>query len=596
MGGKHLQKDSKSSIARKYRYLFTLPSIKVAIILVVTVSTFLFISSYFLLYEINLSALITLLIFEASIFVLIMIERIILKDNPLVTFRRLAFISFFSYLIWLLVLIFGLLIFIPFSIRYENYISLLLLGFFYAIAFRLLVVVSIFYGNLLKKAFIIFFQPMILAPILFPILLFIEKITVYAIPTLGGVIIITLVAFYLIFVNRPGEKLMGIGSLELFRAFLSAWAANRPEFIEEFMDKMSSQEKVRANVMVLDSKDMKIALVIPEVHPGPFYPVGSSNLPFHLQNWFLINGFSPIILHGVSGHELNLPSKREVDKFISSFKNSKVIASGKTCSIPIIAKVGKATFTCIAFGDTVLVMLTLSPFGMEDLPLDLKQDIEDISLKLGYSHAMIVDTHNSQGDIMNKEDYDDFIKATEKALTDLKSIDQNDFMVGFAHSSELDLRLGNDIGPAGLSVLVLETNGKKYSIVVADSNNVIMGLREELLKKFKDSRAPIIELCTSDTHVTAGKTSSSKGYIALGEGTSLKELSEFIKILIDKSLERLTPANFQVNYVDSSVKVIGMRLIDEFSKVLDESLSLFKKGGLTIAALSVLFFLTVIFV
>jgi putative membrane protein len=420
-------------------------------------------------------------------------------------------------------------------------------------------------------------------------------ITIYTIPTLGGVAIITFIAFYLIFVNRTGAKLIGIGSLKLFRAFLSAWAANRPEFIEEFMDRMSSEETVRASVIVLNSRNMKIALVVPEVHPGPFYPVGSSNLPYHLQSWFLSNVFSPMIFHGVSGHELNLPSKKEVDKFVSSLKDLRAIASGKTCSVPIIVKVGKATATCIAFGDTVLIMLTLSPFGMEDLPLDLKQKIEGLALKLGYNHAIIVDTHNSQGDEIKKEDCEELIKATEKALTDLKSVDQHNFMIGFAHSSELDPHLGKDIGPAGLGVLVLEIDGKKHSIIASDSNNAVMGLREELLKNFKESRAPVLELCTSDTHVTAGKTSSLKGYIALGERTSSKELPEIIRILIDKSLERMTRADFQVSYVDSSVKVIGMKLIDDFSKVLDKSLSLVKKGNIMIVALSILFvILTVI--
>lgn len=592
-----LHRDSKSRIARRYRNLFTLPSIKVAVVLAIVTSAFLLITSYSLLYRLDLSALISLIIFEAVIFVSIMIEQIVLMDNPLATFRRLVLISFFSYLVWLFALIFGLLLSIPLSIYHGNYISFLLLGFFFVIAFRLLVVGSIFYGNLLKKAFITLFQPIILATILFPIPSFIEIATVYTVPTLSGVIIVTSVAFYLFFVNRTGAKLMRMGSLELLRAFLSAWAANDPKFIEEFMDKISSQEKVRVNAIVLDSKNMKIVLVIPEVHPGPFHPVGSSNLPFHLQNWFLSNGFSPMIFHGISGHELNLPSKKEVDRFISSLKNLKTIASGKTCSTPIIAKVGKATATCFAFGETALIMLTLSPFGMEDLPLDLKQKIEDLSLKLGYKHAVIIDTHNSQGGEISKEDYDEFIECAEKALTNLKSVNQHDFRVGFAHSSELNLRLGNDVGPAGLNVLVLEIDGEKYSIVAADSNNSITGLREELLTNFKDSNAPILELCTSDTHVTAGKTSSSKGYISLGERTGLKELSEVIKALIDKSLERLASANFQVNYVDSSAKVIGMSLIDNFSKVLDKSLSLVKKGGLIIIVLSILFvFLTGIFV
>jgi putative membrane protein len=555
----------------------------------------LFFASYFLLYGFDLSAPITLLIFEILIFVSIVMEQTILRDNPLATFRRLVLISFFTYLVWLLVLIFGLLS-IPFSIHYEHYISFLLLGFSYAIAFRLLVIGSIFYGNLLEKAFITFFQPIVLAPILFPIPSFNKIITLYSIPTFGGIAIITSVVFYLIFINRTGTKLIGLGSLELLRAFLSAWAANSPKFIEDFMDKVSLQEKVRMNLIVLDSNDMKIALVVPEVHPGPFYPVGSSNLPFYLQNWFKNNGFSSMIFHGISGHELNLPSKKEVDRFISSLKNLETVASGKTCSIPIIAKVGKATATCIAFGDTVLIMLTLSPFGMEDLPLNLKQKIENLAFKLGYKNTIIVDTHNSQGDIIKEDDCDELIKSAEKALINLRSLNQGNFMAGFAHSSELDLQLGEDIGPAGLGVLVLEINGRKYSIVAVDSNNSIKGLREELLRNFKDSKAPILELCTSDTHFTAGKKSISKGYIALGERTGLKELSEAIKVLICKSLERLAPASFQVNYVTSSVKVIGMELINTLSKVLDKSLSLVKKGGIIIVILSILFLLlTVIF-
>lgn len=423
-----------------------------------------------------------------------------------------------------------------------------------------------------------------------------KMIALYFISTFGG-IIITLVLFYLILINRIGTKLMGVSSLELLRAFLSAWAANSPEFIEDFMDKVSSQEKVRVSVIMLDSNDVKIALVVPEVHPGPFYPIGSSNLPFHLQNWFKNNGFSSMIFHGISGHELNLPSKREVDRFILSLKNLKTIASGKTCSIPVIAKVGRATATGIAFDDSVLIMLTLSPFGMEDLPLSLKQDIEDLALKLGYKHAIIIDTHNSQGDIIKEEDCNELIKSAEKVMMDLRSLEQYNFMVGFAHSSELGLQFERDIGPAGLSVLVLEINDKKYSLVVADSNNCITGLREELLSNFKDSKAPILEICTSDTHVTAGKIFGSKGYIALGERTSPKDLSEAIKSLIEKSLERLAMANFQVNYTDPSVKVIGIKLIDKLSDVIDKSLSLVKRGGILIAILSVLFlFLTVIFV
>ncbi|MCP8311237.1 MAG: DUF2070 family protein [Candidatus Methylarchaceae archaeon HK01M] len=574
-----------------------MPSIKTAVLLAIIISATLFITSHIVLYRINSSTFITFLAFEAVLFASIIIEQMVLKGNPLVTFRRLVVLSSISNLIWLSIVFFGLILSIPFSIHLEKYISLLLLGLFCVIAFRMLVSASIFYGRLSKRVFSAFFQPLLLVPMLFPFPSTIEMAAVYTIPALGGAGIISSVALYLIVIDRSGARLIGVGSLNLFRSFLSAWAADHPEFIEEFMEKMSSQQTVRASVMIFDSAVMKLALVIPEVHPGPFHSVGSSNLPLYIRNWFLKKGFSPLILHGISGHELNLPSKREVDRFIATFEGLKTVASGQTCSNPVTTKVGKAISTCIAFGDVVFVMPTLSPFGMEDLPLDLKQKVEGLALKFGYSYTIIADTHNSQGEHIRKEDYDDLIEAIEKALSNLKSRGQHDLMVGAAHSSEFDLQLGEDIGPAGLGLLILDIDGEKYSIVVSDSNNAAKGLREELLERFKDSKAPLLELCTSDTHVTAGKISNLKGYITLGERTGLNELSEAIKTLMDKAVERIARAKFQVKWVDSLVKVIGLKLIDNLSIVLEKSFSLVKKGGLAIITFSfVVLLLTAIFI
>jgi len=588
--GKYLQKDPKSNITSKYQALFTLPSIKTAVLLAFIASATLFISSHFLLYEINAFTFIILFAFEAVLFTSIMFEKIILRDNPLVTFRRLIVLSSISNSIWVSIIFLGLILSVPFSMHFEKYVFFLLIGFFCVIAFRMLVSISIFYGSMLKRIFSAFFQPILLALILFlfPI---IQITTNYIIIALVGAGIVTLVIIYLIIVDRSGAKIIGVGSLELFRAFLTAWAANHPEFIEGFIEKMGSRQTVKTNIMIFDQDSSKPTLVIPEVHPGPFYPVGSSNLPLYLRNWFLDEGLSPLILHGVSGHELNLPSKGEVDKYISTFESFKTIATGKTCSLPVFAKLGKATVTCIAFEDVVFVMPTLSPFGMEDLPLGIKHKVETLALKSGYNYVMIVDTHNSQGELISDEDYEDLIKAIENALIHLKSCDQYDLMVGFAHSSEFDIRLGNDIGPAGLGVLILNIDDKKYSMVVSDSNNAIAGLREELIENFKGSKAPVLELCTSDTHVTAGKISDLKGYIALGERTGLDELSAAIKILINEAVKRISRAKLKVRSVNSSVKVIGTKLIDDLSIVLDRSFYLVKKGGLVIITISFLILL-----
>jgi len=97
--------------------------------------------------------------------------------------------------------------------------------------------------------------------------------------------------------------------------------------------------------------------VATDVHPGPFYPVGSSNLPFTLYEWFRDRGYSPMILHSVSDHNLNLPSKKEVQNFLLSLDSLSSIASNSTCTKPVVQTVGRATVIGIAFEDTLLLLL-----------------------------------------------------------------------------------------------------------------------------------------------------------------------------------------------------------------------------------------------
>lgn len=564
--------------------LFTLPSTKISVVLEILFSAILFIVYRFPLYGFNQPNVIILIIFEISLFSLVFIERTVLGEgNPLATFKRLGVTSLVSNIIWLFVLCLGFLFSLP---LYQYKLdSFLYLGFFFVLSFRLMIFISAFFKNLLKKIIMTILQPVFLLCILdSPISIL--KISSYVVPIFGGMMIVTSSIAFLMIVDRSSMKFLDVGTLDLFRAFLSAWSTNYPDALEQIMEKRSASYTIETNTLIFNSVNMKLALIIPEVHPGPFYPAGSSNLPSHIQKWFLSKGFSPLVFHGVSGHEFNLPSMSEVKKFISNFDKLSVISSGKTCSAPMITKLGEATASCIAFGNDAIIMLTSSPYGMEDLPLDIKEKIESLATNLGYSHVIVIDTHNSQGSHISEEIYNCFVKATEKSLSDLKSMSQNTFKVGYAHSSDFNLKLGNDIGAAGLGTIVIEVEGKKYSIVSVDANNAVSGLREELMKNLNNSQAPILEICTSDTHITAGKTPDPKGYIALGEKTDVNELSKATRLLIDASVERLTSATFNVKQVNTPVKIVGTKLLEDFSKVIDVSFSIMKKASIFLFLLS----------
>lgn len=552
----------------------------------VFISTILFALSHFFFNGFSVLELVTLFFFEGILFSSILIERFILREgNPLATLRRLSNVALFSNALWLFVLCLGFAFSVFLGRNIQRQDSFMLLSFLYVVAFRLMIFNAAFFGTTLKKTVPAVLQPSLLVPLLVPSAI---TLSMYTAPIIEGIIVIASIVAFLFAIDRIAFRFLNIGTLTLFSAFISAWATGYPDTLEELLDRGSSPSIIRTKVLEFSSEKVKAAIVVPEVHPGPFYPIGSSNLPYQIQRWFLDRGFSTLILHGVSGHELNLPSKKEVEKFILGLDNLTVVGSGQTCTLPIICKVGKATTTCLAFEEVAFVMLTVSPYGIEDLPVEIRQTIENMASKIGYSNVIIIDTHNSIGISISREDFDDLVFATEKALKDMKSLIQKSIKVGYAHSAELDLKFAKDVGTGGLSTLIIDIGGKKYSIIAIDSNNAVAGLREKLMKSCEDLDAPILEICTTDTHITAGKTTNRKGYFALGDLSDVEGLSRAIRTLIDKSTERISPVNFQVKQADTNVKIIG-GLLENLSKIIDSSMSLMKRSMPLIICLSFAF-------
>ena len=55
-------------------------------------------------------------------------------------------------------------------------------------------------------------------------------------------------------------------------------------------------------------RERKVAFVLPGVHPGPFFPVGSYNLSELIHRALRSEGVAPVVLHGTGGHERNTPT------------------------------------------------------------------------------------------------------------------------------------------------------------------------------------------------------------------------------------------------------------------------------------------------
>ncbi|MGA2874760.1 MAG: DUF2070 family protein [Nitrososphaerales archaeon] len=577
------EKDSSNNLSRRYRHLFRLPSTSEsilfasipAILLEVIVQSVLKVTLTRVLAFAILTELILLLTIE--------IDRQLLKRRSGVgTYRRIAAIAIISNMLWLLIGLVALLVFLL-SRNDGRFIALVIVGLFFAVCFRAFIFGSIFYGNTIQGLPLSFVQPVLLG-IGIVYVWNTSKINEFEIITavLAGMVYLIAIEAYLRSVNNSAP-IGGMKPLQLLQAFLSAWTLEDAAKIEDVLGKVSKTTDVGTSMIRIEgsSNGENALIIVPGIHPGPFYPIGSSNLPGDIYSKLRTAQTVPLTVHSISDHELNLPSKSEVESYVVSLENPKQIDEGKAMTLPVVKKQGKATATGIAFGSTCLVALTQAPYGMEDFPIRVKNEIDRISNEKGFKLALVIDTHNSEGAKPNEKECGDAINAAREAIDELTKSKQQNFKLGFAHSSELNVSIPKDVGPAGMGLLYFEVGEScKYCFVIVDANNSKLGFREEVFKDFeKIAGVGILELCTSDTHVTAAKTSGAKGYLALGDLVSVDAFVAVLNSLHDIAKSRVGAGSFDASSVTTHVKTIGSEILQDFSGLIDNTSSAAKRGA-----------------
>jgi len=585
-----LEKNSTGNLQRRYSYLFRLPSTGLSLILASLPTIAIELVTRSVLGAGIERTIIYAITTEVALIAGIEIDNLILKRNEIASFRRLSTISIISNGLWFIVSVVGAVVYAG-TKNEGRFFSLVLLGVFFAISFRALVFGSVFYPKPARGLPLAIVQPIIL---LFPTALSLKAISLYSVNTItgiaGGLVLIAGIEIYLSVINKP---LDGLRALQLLQAFLNAWTVNNPKDLEHYFQISSEERSVNTTFIQLEtsygSKKPAALLVVPGVHPGPFSPVGSSNLPGDIYESLKTHEIVPLTFHSISDHDLNLPSKEEVKKYTASLQQRETIDTGKKMSLPVTAHRNKATASGFALGKTLLVTLTLAPNGMEDLPGRIREEIYNESKKLGFEMSLVIDSHNSLGERPNEVDTNDLIVAAKEVLNQVFIGNQFEFDFGFSHSSEIGSHQREDIGPAGIGFLLFEVKGSRFCLVVVDANNAKIGFRAEVIQKFETkSSSRILDICTSDTHITAAKASNAKGYLALGDVSSPEEFATTLNLLSELAQARLAQGRYSTSISTSKVRTIGGQVLNNFSGLLDETSQVAKRGAEALGVLAIL--------
>lgn len=499
------------------------------------------------------------------------LDYIALRGTPVRKFSKIAHVSAFANVFWSLTILLGIAADFVFS-KSPPSMDYVIAGMLLAVGFRIGLFISVFGASTARGILVSFIQPLIF------FFAFMPPSSYHSIATQSyagfafGAILLAIVIVWTVIADRAGRP--GVKStFGLFRAFLIAWSENRVDTLEELIEARAHENVITTKVIRFSFAGDQAVIILPEVHPGPFSMVGGSNLPFLLYERFSKRA---LVMHSVSDHSLNIPSKKEVEKYIKDLGQMTTTEKGDSCSAPVQVKINNSTSTGIAFGNTAMVMLSLAPTGMEDIPRSVSSELESFGAAIGFPDVLVVDCHNAMGRHLSDSDRKDLIASAKQCLDQLKKQPQKHFRVGFASLDDIDDRIDRteELGQGGLAVLVINVDNKNYAIGWADSNNMQNTVRNYIVSKM-NGEAIMLEICSSDTHSTSGKRTR-VGYFALGTTTSPDKIAAVYNQLCSKAIEMAAGSAFELACAQSAIKVMGKKQFEDYSTALDRSLNVTK--------------------
>jgi len=519
------------------------------------------------------------------------LSKVIMGQDPIYDLRRCSAVSLFSSFTWLFFIVLGSAFSIVVGVS-TLWVRLFLLGFCAATIFRMVIFSTTSLSGYGRILFSTFLQPLLCLTLASSVWSFVGRelntSVFWFVPS--AILIILFGVFLFIFSVELTAKSFSlrVSALRLFKAFLASWTEDLNGPLESFFEELGDETDVQVSLLGFRSVDgrMKALVVVPSFHPGPFRNLGSSLIPSMIQQAVEKQLHCPVAVpHGLFGHELDLASKEQSERIIKAVVESLSFPSSFSKATPFVrVQEGGASATCQLFGDCAFVTLTLAPKTTEDLPPELGEAIQVEAEKLGLSTVMVVNAHNSiEGRFKLDEALPFLKKAAVMGLAKAMVARSKSFQIGVATVKPKEYGLREGMGPGGIVALVTRVGEQNASYVVIDGNNMVSGLREEILEALSGMGIETGEVLTTDTHAVCGIVLDSRGYHPIGEVMNRNRLIEYVKQAVSEASENLEPveATWRVLTV-RNVKVIGAKQIDAMCLLADRAAKRAKKAAFSI--------------
>ena len=477
--------------------------------------------------------------------------------------------SLFGNVLWLITVVGGIIG--SAILSKELSVFYIAVGMYIFASFRIGIMTTTLGISLKKSCVLCFVQPLAMFLILIPIDMW---SILYDIQSLAfGIIFLAVACVWSYLTNRTGLPVIK-STHKLLQAYLQSVSRNDPRDMESIILETSKSSNVTTSQIRFYTGDEEndFRMVLPDIHPGPFSPVGGSDIPHQIYKTM---NSSAMVLHSVSDHSLNLPSQQDVQSYLDDLSKSSVSTKGLTCTEPVTVQLNKARVVGMRLDKAAILLLSLSPHGMEDVPLYIKTEIEQVAKNRNFDSILVVDSHNAMGGKISQEDSQDMITAAKNALDILVTKTDFPLKYGYANSKSMNIQ-ADDLAGGGIGMLCLAFDQKKYFLCWADANNMENGVREKIVAHLQNNGCNLVEMFTSDTHFTTMGVRNSNGYYQLGIVTEPERLENWCLSIAKKAEANIVSGQFEILENKAQVRVMGSGIFEHLSIALDSSLKMTK--------------------
>ena len=486
----------------------------------------------------------------------------LMKEDPLFYLRRCLAFSLFTTTAWVSTFfVCSMLSFIP-GFVFPDFA--VVVGLFAVMPLRSVAVFSMSRTSFVKRTFFSLTEPTMTA--LSAIVIFDEAAGRIAIGWVLSSLLGLAFAFALIVtIESQGRRVIGFSPIRMFRAFLTDWLEARNEELESYLKELGEETKLDLTTFAFRrtrDKKTKGVMLVSNLHPGPFLNIGSSVIPFLFPAVMERRyGAVGVVPHGVSGHEANLVSQEEnarvVEWVIANLKNGEYVGE----ATPVKRSTNEmATATCQVFDGSALVTMTAAPYDMEDIPSEVADHLAQSS-NGQFRHVALIDAHNSLTEeaTLPPERVQALEQAASMSLQSVLGVSGSPLRVGVARNVPREFTLKDGFGPGGIIVVATEVDGHRFAYITIDGNNMMKGVREQILAKAGEVGFEDAEAMTTDTHMVNGVVSAPLGYHVVGEAVPTGALLNYITATCQEAMANLEPCEVAVVSGKITVKALGTK-------------------------------------